>query len=248
VSEQPYKRPPITEAVIEIRFVEPVDAADIDKASADFASLYPLLQTVRNVDFKLEVPPELRNQPTAHITREQVGHRRSSADVSEILWLAPPAFAVSQLAPYPGWDDFFARFVRDWKVWKRVSSYRKISRVGVRYINRIDIPITDGLIEESEYLNVYPQLPDALGSVTGYGVQAQLPIPEMGCNLIINSAAVPSPILGCGSFMLDFAINMEGTPPQNDENIYELLNRIRVKKNAVFEACVTDHARELFQK
>ena len=100
----------------------------------------------------------------------------------------------------------------------------------MRYINRIDIPIFDGLIEESEYINVYPQLPDSLGPLTGYGVQVQLPIREMGCGLLINSAAVPSPILDHGSFLLDFDIYMEGTPPQNNDGIYDLLNRIRVKK------------------
>ena len=37
------------------------------------------------------------------------------------------------------------------------------------------------------------------------------------------------------------------SPPQNDDAVYELINRIRVAKNRVFEACITDRARELFE-
>ena len=159
----------------------------------------------------------------------------------------PNSVAVAQLAPYPGWEVFFPRFVRDWEAWKREAGYRQIIRVGVRFINRIDIPIVSGLIEEAEYLSVYPKLPDSLGPVTGYGVQAQLPMQDIGCNLTINSAAVPSPMLEHGSILLDLDIAKEVNPPQKDEEIFELLGRIRIKKNEIFEACITRKAKELFQ-
>lgn len=246
--DQPYKKPPITEAVIEIRFGDPpIDAADLDKASTRFAASYPFKQAVKNLDVAVGVPARLEDRPTAEV-RERVGHRLLSNDPSEILLLWPFAFVVSQLAPYPGWDIFFGRFERDWTNWKKVVGFRKVSRVGVRFINRIDVPITDGIIEESEYLNVYPQLPDALGQITGYGVQVQSPIRDMGCNLVINSAAVPSPLLGHGSFLVDIDIAMDINAPQSDEEIYKLLNQIRGKKNDVFEACFTPKAKDQFQK
>jgi uncharacterized protein (TIGR04255 family) len=54
-------------------------------------------------------------------------------------------------------------------------------------------------------------------------------------------------LLEHGSFLLDLDIAREGDPPQNDEGIYDLLHQIRVKKNEVFEACVTNSARDSFQ-
>lgn len=246
--DQPYERPPITEAVIEIRFAAPpIDAADLEKASKNLASFYPQQQSLKNVGVEVGIPAASNDRPTTQI-REQFGHRLSSTDLSEILLLWPWALMVSQLAPYPGWDSFFGRFVRDWTAWKKVAGFRRLTRVGVRFINRIDVPIANGIIEESEYLNVYPKLPDALGPVTAYGVQVQSPLHDIGCNLTINSAAVPSPLLGHGSFVLDLDIAMEVSAPQSDESLYQLLNLIRVKKNEVFEACVTNKAKELFQK
>jgi len=79
-------------------------------------------------------------------------------------------------------------------------------------------------------------------------VQAVLPVVDIGCKLTLNSAAVPAPILDHASFVIDQDIAKEVDPPQSDEAIYELLNQIRVRKNNVFEACISNRARELFQR
>jgi uncharacterized protein (TIGR04255 family) len=247
VTQPSYKHAPITEAVIEIRFAAPMDSADVDKVSDKFSSHYPQHQSVQNVKFAVELPAGQKDTATAEFDRE-VGHRRSSSDMTHLLVLWPSAIVVSQLAPYPGWDRFFERFVRDWKLWKRIIGFRTIGRLGVRYINRIDIPISGPVMEFETFLNVYPKLPDILGPVGAYAVQAVLPIVDIGCKLTLNSAVVPAPILGHASFVVDQDIAKEVNLPQSDEAIYELLNEIRVRKNNVFESCISNRARELFQR
>jgi uncharacterized protein (TIGR04255 family) len=136
-------------------------------------------------------------------------------------------------------------------LWKRAVGYRKVARIGVRFINRIDVPAASAnsaaAENEADYLNVIPQLPTSLRPMTSYAVQAQVSLQDIGCELIINSGAVPSPLIGYKSYLLDFDIHNERGVPQNDDGIYELLNRIRVKKNQVFEDCVTDRAKETFR-
>jgi uncharacterized protein (TIGR04255 family) len=248
MSPQPYRRPPITEAIIAINFAAPTAPNEIDKLRSDYSALYPFEQIVRNVNVAVDLPAAPQSSPTAQI-RDEVGYRRSSLDVAEILVLWPGALVISQLAPYPGWDEFFGRFVRDWTVWKKGMSYRRIARIGVRYINRIDIPVSGTIVEQEQFIDVYPHLPEALGPTAAYALQAQLPIPDMvNCKLILNSAWVPSPLLNHASFVIDIDIAREIDPPQRDDAIYELLNQIRLTKNSVFETCVTDHARELFRR
>lgn len=224
-----------------------MESAEVDRANDKFSSHYPQHQSVENVKVALQLPLGQKDSPTAEFDRE-VGHRRSSSDMTELLVLWRSAFVLSQLAPYPGWDELFQRFVRDWKVWKRVMGFQTISRLGVRYINRIDIPQSGSVVEHETFLNVYPKLPDAFGPVGAYAVQAVLPIEEIRCKLTLNSAVVPAPILGHASFVIDQDIAREVDPPQSDEAIYDLLNEIRVRKNNVFEACISDRARELFQR
>ena len=244
MTQPPYKQPPITEAVIAINFAKPIDPEEAAKVSDKFSVHYPQHQNVENVKVALQID---KDQTKSQVDRE-IGHRRSSPDVTELLVLWRSAFVVSQLAPYPGWDEFFQRFVRDWKLWKRTTGFRTIGRLGVRYINRIDIPMSGPVLEYENFLNVYPKLPDSLGAVGAYAVQAVLPIRDIGCNLTINSAVVPAPVLGHASFVIDQDIAKEVDPPQSDEAIYELLNEIRVRKNNVFEACISNRARELFQR
>jgi uncharacterized protein (TIGR04255 family) len=249
VPEQPYRRPPITEAVIEVRFADEASPAQLERIMSGFASSYPHQQMQRNVGFAVAVPPELSEQPRAQFN-QQIGYRRSSTDLTEILLVWPAIFVVSQLAPYPGWETFIARFARDWTDWKRFAGYRRIVRIGVRYINRIDIPMetASGVLEETEYLKVFPKLPDGLGPMTAFGVQAIVPLVDIGCNLTINSGAVPSPLLNHCSFILDIDIAKEESAAQKDDEVAALLNQVRVRKNEIFEACITDRARELFQK
>lgn len=246
MSGQPYKRPPITEAVIEMRFAEPAEAAHLEKTIADFRPYYPAHRAVMNAGLAVGGVPMAPNNQVAQIKIDQ-GHRLSSHDETELIVLWPLSFVVAQLAPYPGWDQFFDRFARDWKTWKKAMGYRKIARVGVRYINRIDIPREGLSIEESDYLTVYAKLPSEFGPMLAYGLQAQFLPDSEGCRIGLNSASVLSPLLGHGAILLDIDVAVEPSPPQNDDDIYSLLNKMRTKKNVTFEACLTDRARELFQ-
>ncbi len=247
VTQSSYKKAPITEAVIEIKIASPLEPKEVEKVSAKFRSNYPHHQNVDSLTVALQLPAGEGGDPKAQIDREP-GHRRSSSDLTQLLVLGRSAFAVSQLAPYPGWDEFFARFVRDWKIWKKAVRFRTISRIGVRYINRIDIPIAESKVEHEEFLNVYPKLPDIFGPLSAYAVQAVLPIQDIDCKLTINSAVVPAPILDHASFVIDQDIARESNAPQSDKDIFKLLKEIRVRKNKIFEACISNRARELFQK
>lgn len=246
MAEQPYKRPPITEAVIALTFAETIDSRDLDKADSHFGRLYPHHQDIRNLNVQVMMPTTPELGPDTTIQKDEMGHRRSSDDETQIVILWPTSFIFSHLAPYPGWDDFFERFVRDWALWKKVIGYRKIRRVGVRYVNRIDIPISVDVTHYEEFLNLYPKIPDELGPVFAYGIQTQLPYPEIDGRITINSASIPSPLLGHASFIFDQDIFKEINIPQLEDGLYKLLNEIHVKKNAVFEACITYRARELF--
>lgn len=243
-----YKRAPITEAVIEIRFAEPADTDLLVKISADLKATYPFQTPLVNYNVTVGLPPpNISREAVTHVNQAK-GHRLSSMDQTEILLLWPLTFVVSQLAPYPGWEIFCGRFVSDWIIWKKAAGYRKITRIGVRFVNRIDIPHAGHAIEEIDYLGIYAKLPETFGPVAAYGVQAQFLPDDEGCHLTLNSGLVPSPLIGYGSILLDLDIAKEVNPPQRDEEIYVLLDKIRTKKNAAFEACITDRARELFRR
>ena len=243
-----YKQPPITEAVIGINFQDQISEADLSAIQKKFLLYYPHHQAVESLSFKIELEAGENNKKTANTNMaEEIGHRCSTVDMTELIVLLPKSIIVSQLAPYPGWDTFFARFVRDWKMLQRVLGYRQIQRLGVRYINRIDIPTETEIVEHEKYLSIYPNITNKFGPLTAYAVQTELFMNDLQCKLTINSAAVPSPILNHASFVIDQDIAREVEVPQNNSEILSLIEKIRIRKNEVFEECVTDQARGLFK-
>jgi uncharacterized protein (TIGR04255 family) len=247
MADQPYSKPPITEAVIQIHLADVLETDDLNKVNGSFSRLYPNHLDVQNLNFAVEMTSKIGDQPKTQVHHQETGHRRGIDDQTQVVVLWPTSLIISQLAPYPGWNDFFGRFDRDWTLWKRVVGYRKIHRVGVRYINRIDIPITDQVAYYEKYLNIYPSVPEQWGPNLAYGVQVQLPIADLGCILTINSSSVPAILLDHASFIFDQDIAKEANVPQNDKDLYKLLEDIHIKKNEIFESCITDEARELFR-
>lgn len=244
-SSQMYQQPPITEAVIGINFEENIEEVVLSDLQSNFSKYYPNHQLVENVNFKVEIDASADNPKTTSI--KEIGHRLSTSDQTELLILLPKTFTVSQLAPYPGWDVFFDRFARDWKILKRKLGFQPIRRIGVRYINRIDIPLEGEIVEHEKYLGIFPNITSKFGPLSAYAVQVEIFMKDLECRLNINSAAVPSPVLNHSSFVIDQDISREVNVPQKDDAILGLIEQIRSRKNEVFESCVTDQARELFK-
>ena len=238
-----YKYPPVTEAVIGINFAADLSKALLKSVSDKLAKNYPIHQPLQNISVKLDLSPQAGK---VHKTFAEVaeGHRRSSQDMTELALILSNSLIVSQLAPYPSWSTFSKRFIRDWKLFKKTLGYREIKRIGVRYINRIDIPATGSLVQNEKFLNVFPRVPEMLNPLMAGAVQTMSYFDDIKCKLTLNSGVIESPILNHISFILDLDVSREIDVPQSDKDIFELLEAMRLKKNQVFEACISQRARD----
>ena len=245
MTKQSYKQPPITEAVIEMRFARISDQSKFKKAIKKLNNNYEALQELNNQGIKVDISSPVQTKPTIKRTTH-ISYRFSSSNMTQLLSLTESSFAVSQLAPYDGWDEFLARFTRDWKVWGKVVGFTEIKRIGVRYINRLDIPISGSTLDLKKFVKIYPETPGVLGANLTYTVQAQFPIVELQSLLKINSTILPSPLTGFTSIVIDQDISKEADLPKSEDSLIRFLNEIRTKKNEIFESCITDNARKLF--
>jgi uncharacterized protein (TIGR04255 family) len=236
-----YKRPPITEAVIELRFAQPFSEDIVTRAAK---ALHP--------EYFYRDPEKGRNiriDPESGKTESEIswsGERLSSADRTDIAIFRTSAFVTSRLAPYLGWEQFRERSQHAWAVWQKVAGPIELARIGVRYVNRIDIPC-DEVIRLEDYLKLYPQTPDD-APVTTYAMQVTRPIGADDCNVTINSASVVSPLIGFNSFLLDLDVSREINLPRRDDALWELLERFRHHKNSIFESCITERTRVIFDQ
>lgn len=242
-SPKGYKYPPVTEAVIGVNFTEDLNKTLLKSVSDKLAKNYPSHQPVQNISVNLDLSPDA-GKDRKTFTEIAEGHRRSSHDMTELALALSNSLVVSQLAPYPGWVIFYKRFMRDWKHLKKTLGYRQIKRIGVRYINRIDIPVTEEVVHHEQFLNVFPRIPDMLSPLIAGAVQTISYFEDIKCKLTLNSGVVESPILNHMSFLLDLDVGREIDVPQKDTDIFELLEKMRLKKNQVFEACISQRARD----
>lgn len=238
-----YARPPITEAVIELRFSKPCEKSVVEKAGGYLRSDYSYLDNENIVQFRFEPAAQ-----KSDVAKTWAGVKLSSLDRTDNVFYRQTTFVCSRLAPYMGWDEFFDRTTRAWQIWRRAAGPTQLSRIGVRYVNRIDIPLSEQpLVRVEDYLNVVPKSPEDLGqALTGYTMQVVRPLGVDDCVLALNSGTVVSPLIGFVSLALDLDVFREANLPHRDEDLWDILNRIRGHKDRIFESCITDRARALF--
>lgn len=239
-----YKRAPITEAVVEIRYASPVAEVREKKAFKYFNNLYSDFKSIPHRNIELEIRPE--GDPITHTT-EVVSNQFSSDDMTQRLHVTPNSFLVSQLAPYEGWEKFNKRIIRDWEIWRKYAGFQDIKRVGMRYINRIDMPITGPIPKYEDYITVYPTLPKILDSCSYHAVNVRVNLDDIRSVLNLKSALVESPLPEYVAIVVDLDISRVFDEPVSDNDLYSYINEARSKKNTIFEACITDKARELFE-
>lgn len=238
-----YARAPITEAVIELRFAKPFEKSVVEKAGRRLREEYVYLDNEQVVQLKVAIAAQ-----KSEVASSWAGVKLSSSDRADSIFFRQTSFVCSRLAPYTGWDDFFGRTVRGWQVWRKAAGPTLLSRIGVRYVNRIDIPLNEQrLVRIEDYLNVVAKSPDDLGqALTSYTMQVVRPLGVEDCVLALNSGTVEPALIGFVSLALDLDVFREVDLPQRDEDLWDLLNRIRVHKNRIFESCITDQTRALF--
>jgi uncharacterized protein (TIGR04255 family) len=151
----PYRRPPITEAVVELRFAEPIEVDQVDKIKDRLTDDYPVPpQTVQNIS----IVAGPGNQNRAQV--EFGAHRMSSVDATNMAIIGRQHLTASRLAPYNGWEEFTGRARRNWSIWRKVAGWREVTRIGVRYINRIDVPNRDeSTVKIDDFLAFRPVFP-----------------------------------------------------------------------------------------
>ena len=240
-----YERPPITEAVIELRYADNLSSRAMERIHSQLKRRYDKSEKVSTVQFSFDPKEDKLDRTPA----EFIGYKLTNKDQTDVVQIKPNSMSCSRLAPYCGWGDFEARARHDWDVWRKIVKNINATRIGVRYINRIDIPfVKDGKIDIEDYLTVVPRYPEPnlLRSFAKYTMQVRGDFVEEPFHLTINCNTVKSPLINHFSIVLDLDLSTSVEIPKRNDQLWELINKMRRHKNDAFEMCVTDEARSLF--
>ncbi len=238
----PYDAPPVIEAVIQFRYAAPgskaLQAKLLKRLKREYANELALQAVGANVNFE--------KQEAAFVAEPQ--SRLSSLDETDVLIVHATTLTWSRLAPYQGWDALLERVSRDVKIAHEVAGLRKIVQLGVRYINRIDIPLDRPIIRYEDYLTINLSLPESWDGINNYGWRIEKTYREQGFHAIVQSAVIAPEIPNHAAFLLDIDLLRQQDIPSRLEDVLLFLAKMRDLKNEIFELSITDTARASFAK
>lgn len=239
-----YAKPPITEAVIDIRIQSAphLFVSKFDGPSEQIKAEYPKRENITITEAQMTFGPE----PSASATGTKIGYLFRSLDGKFIVQMRTNGFTLSRLAPYAHWDSLRDEARKLWNVYREAAQPVVPTRVAVRFINRIDIPLP--MRDLSDYLRTFPEVSKDLPQLlNGYLMQLLIAL-EQGTMLSLIQATVPAPNPQVSSISLDIDIFKESPAEfDSDEKVWEFLESLRDKKNEVFEGCITNKSRSLFE-
>lgn len=248
-TELRYPRPPITEAVIERRFAIQLTHQELENLRTEFERTYPAIQPMAELAIAL---PNDGSQPT--MSQTHTGYRLVNNAGTAIILLTNLSIAYARLAPYPGWHEFGSEASNVFKVARDILGFRTLVRIGVRFVNRLDIPesLTEtgrlGVHPLEDYLLVTPNYPEqVIPSINAFTLQCTFPLPQVESQGTINVASMTSPVPNHVSFIFDIDIGKMVNVPQKEDNITALLDSLRHEKNRIFEFCLTPKMKDLFK-
>lgn len=180
----------------------------------------------------------------ASATQQDLGFSFTSDDGKQIFQARLNGFTFSRLRPYGKWIELRNEARRLWDIYAVHLKPNRITRVAVRYINQIDIPSSQ--IDYKDYFRTGPEVsPDLPQGLSRFFMQLQFPQNDFGGLLILTQTVVPPASLGTTSVILDIDVFKEIHEIQ-DEEVWDLLEILRTRKNEFFEGSLQNKTRDLF--
>jgi uncharacterized protein (TIGR04255 family) len=246
VPDRRYRKPPVIEALCEIYFAE---SAWDDTIPGVF------YEHIKN-DFPRKQQREIQEaEITLGTIEAKAGVRHLppwmqfiSDDKHRMIQIAKDLLVVNQLHPYPHFEEWEPETYRAVGIYRELTQFQRVSRFGLRYLNRVVIP--GDRIRMEDYFMIYPSLPTGIGDAHGsFLVRVEVPQVEQKHNLLITFGTAPQ----------------QQTEPHAQVFMLDLYNIVQIEKSlaefdlrdeiqgahdnivTAFEGSITDRLRDIFE-
>ena len=243
------EKPPIVEAIIAIDIGPPLNddlLASVETASIAIHEDYPESEPMKHWQVQFGVGPGV--VPPQSV-QQDFGRKHVSSDKRQLVVLQRNGFSFSRLPPYQRWESFRDEAKRLWSVFRSATGPVPIVRFGLRYINRVSIPIGQPI---NQFLKLYAELPDNPDGSPRLMNSLYLRVDSMlkeipAGYLIVQQATLPPEREEAATLSLDFDISV--TPPVavNEEYVWNTLETARRIKNQLFLDSLTPQFLETFR-
>ncbi|MDW8038971.1 MAG: TIGR04255 family protein [Thermoguttaceae bacterium] len=236
-----YANPPILEAVCEFRLSRktPWDITVPGRVYEKLREEFPLREDRVVEDWDITYHPVRSRGPILREPRLLCFTNEKNL----FIQLGRRLLSVHVVRPYPTWSAFKPRIAKAWESLAGIVEIRGLSRIGLQYVNRIEVPSLEGNLKD--YFDFYPFLGEHVArDVANFmlAVEYRYADGRDRCVTILSSSMKSSK-----TFFLEidyFLFQSELIPPTEAISWVEEAHS-RVEE--IFEGCITDRLREQFQ-
>jgi uncharacterized protein (TIGR04255 family) len=240
---------PITEALLDIRVTLPAqtDLAKLatfhDSIKQKYPSKQERLAWRGHVEIKASPVPEVSQSATGGPD----GYLFTSVDDRQVVQARLDGFTFSRLKPYDKWTTLRDEAQELWQHYVRIASPETVTRVALRYINRIEIPLP--MRDFKDYIlttpEIAPDLPQGLGS---FFMRLVIPDPKAQAVAIVTETMEPiDESRNRLPLILDIDVFRIAAFNIQDNAMWEAFEYLHDLKNDIFFKSITLKAKELFQ-
>ncbi|MBL7131145.1 MAG: TIGR04255 family protein [Candidatus Omnitrophica bacterium] len=243
-----FPNPPITEALLDIRVNLPKEIT-LDTLATFQGEIKERFPTKKEkykweggVQFQAGGAPKII--PSSSGT---IGYLFHAADGKKIVQARLDGYTFNKLKPYTNWEEFHSEAKELWEIYLKIAKPVNVTRVALRYINRIEIPLP--FKDFKEYILTVPEIGDNIPSaLSGFFTRLIIPNPDIQADAVITETMEKiddkAKVL---PFIFDIDVSRKYVfEPQSDE-IWQTLNKLREFKNQIFLNSMTEKAKELFK-
>ena len=237
---------PIVEAIIDFRVK--LSAKFEVKTFASIKGLvgdsYPQMEERR----EFEAGVKINGKRVQHVVEEKglQGYFFKSKDGRNVAQFRKDGFTFSRLKPYTEWQDVLAEAKKLWRLYRDEACPDLVTRIAVRYINQLDIPLPIKDLEK--YLKAPPVIPrNAPQELHQFLTRVTVRDPRSDIMAHIIQALERGPKRDCVTVILDIDVFKQKESGFVELEIWQIFKQLRDLKNRIFFDSITEETASLFE-
>ncbi len=244
---KPLANAPVHEAVIHwrARSEKPLVPEELLKELSHKLQDYPVISPQHELEMEFSSGPEGASHSQKACWQ---GFRLESKDKLHVAQFGRNGFAFSRLKQYDDWTQFTGEAIRLWKIYVELAKPIEIERLGIRFINMLEVSSPAKL---GDLLKNPPTSPPGLSlPVQNFVHQTSYAIPDHPYGLNVVQVIQPSGNSPSESLnlILDLDVSTVHLPVKPDDSqMMDRLEDMRWIKNKAFQSYMTEDAIKSFQ-
>ena len=240
-----YRRPPIVEALVDIHVnFEGEAQIATEAAMAGEADQYSMRQPLIATSWRVSASAT----DVVPAAQSLIGFRHDDKEAGRVALVRINGFTFSQHQPYPtnGWADWTVEARRLWQKYANAFSGAIVTRIAVRYINRI-VLLADARYED--HFLIGPRIPAELGDYKNFLLRTELNVGSgIGATVLLtHGELVPEDGESGRAFLLDLDISSLASDRIASSSVWERLDHLHSLVGPVFEGALSEHTKRIFR-